>query len=97
MFTRGSRYEPIAESEHVAADGRVIRYKRIRFLPGARGVPQASVEPEDRPDLAAWRVAQDPELFWRLCDANGVARPAELTDTPGARLRVPNPGADGGR
>ena len=97
MFTRGSRYEAIAEIEHVAADGRVIRYKRIRFLPAARGVPQANVEAQDRPDLAAWRVAQDPELFWRLCDANGTARPAELTDEPGARLLVPNAGPDGGR
>lgn len=97
MFTHGSRYEPIAESEHVAADGRVVRYKRIRFLPAPSGTLAATVEAEDRPDLAAWRIAQDPELFWRLCDANGIARPAELTERPGARLRVPQPGPGGVR
>jgi hypothetical protein len=91
VFTRGSRYEPIADREHVAADGRIIRHKRIRFLPPAGGTPQASVETDDRPDLAAWRIAGDPEQFWRLCDANGVARPAELTAEPGRRLLVPGP------
>ncbi|MGI8570686.1 MAG: hypothetical protein ACR2KT_17375 [Methylocella sp.] len=95
MFTRGSRYEPIRESEYTAPDGRVIRYKRIRFVPTPTGPSGAIIEPLDRPDLAAWRVAQDPEAFWRLCDANIVARPADLTARPGTRIVVPQPGSEG--
>lgn len=91
MFTRGSRYEPVAESEYLDADGRIIRHKRIRFLPAPGGTAGYVVQEGDRPDLAAWRVAQDPEGYWRLCDANGIARPAELTKRAGRRILVPNP------
>lgn len=95
MFTRGSRYEPIAESEYTAPDGRVMRHKRIRFVPTLTGSAGTIVEPLDRPDLASWRVAQDPEAFWRLCDANLVARPADLTARPGTRIIVPHAGSEG--
>lgn len=96
MFTRGSRYESIAESDHLAPDGRVIRYKRIRFVPTPTGSTGVIVEPLDRPDLVAWRVAQDPEAYWRLCDANRTVRPADLTANPGERIVVPQPGGEGG-
>jgi hypothetical protein len=33
----------------------------------------------------------DPELFWRMCDANGALDPAELTATVGRQLRVTLP------
>jgi hypothetical protein len=91
MFTRGSRYESIAESEWTTPDGRNVRYKRIRFLPTPAGQGAYTVLDGDRPDLAAWRIAQDPESFWRLCDANVIARPAELTGTVGARFIIPDP------
>ena len=93
MFTRGSRYEPIAEGEYPAGS-RTIRYKRIRFLPGPSGTAGYVVEEGDRPDLAAWRIAQDAEGYWRLCDANGTARPAELTARAGIKVRIPNPAGE---
>lgn len=97
MFTRGSRYEPIAESEWAASDGRVLRYKRIRFLPTPSGQAGYTVLDGDRPDLAAWRIAQDPESFWRLCDANVIARPADLTGTVGTRIVIPDPTGSAGQ
>jgi len=33
----------------------------------------------------------DPELFWRVCDANRAMRPDELTETIGRRLRITLP------
>jgi hypothetical protein len=33
----------------------------------------------------------DPEQFWRICDANGALRPAELTEELGRRLRITLP------
>lgn len=90
MFTRGSRYETVSETEITTPEGRSIRYKRIRFLPSPEGKGRYMVQEGDRPDLAAWRIAQDPEAYWRLCDANGTARPAELTGTPGKRIVIPD-------
>jgi hypothetical protein len=90
MFTRGSRYEAVDESEY-----RGIRYKRIRFLPEPGGTAGYVVQQGDRPDIAAWRIAQDPEAYWRLADANGTMRPAELTARVGTRIRIPRPGGAG--
>jgi hypothetical protein len=97
MFTRGSRYEAIADSEWPMPDGRIVRYKRIRFLPTPSGQAGYTVLDGDRPDLAAWRIAQDPESYWRLCDANVIARPADLTATVGARILIPDPTGDAGQ
>jgi len=91
MFTRGSRYEAIAESEWVMPDGRIVRHKRIRYLPTPAGQSRYTVIDGDRPDVAAWRIAQDPESFWRLCDAN------DLTATAGAQFVIPDPTGAAGR
>ena len=39
MFTRGSRYQAVEESEYVQADGRTLRYKRIDPPPPPAGEP----------------------------------------------------------
>jgi|SRR3954466_13281220 hypothetical protein len=91
MFTRGSRYQAVEESEYVQADGRTLRYKRIRFLPSPEGRGGYVVASGDRPDTAAWNIAQDAESYWRLCDANGTARPSELTARVGTRIIIPDP------
>jgi hypothetical protein len=97
MFTRGSRYESVAESDFTMRDGRTVRYKLIRFLPEGGGAPGYIVQQGDRPDLAAWRIAQDPEAFWRLCDANWTMRPAELTANVGQRILIPRANGGGPR
>jgi hypothetical protein len=33
----------------------------------------------------------DPELFWRICDANRALRPEALTEEIGRRLRITMP------
>lgn len=92
MFFRGSRYEGVPTAQLQTADGRTIRYKRMRFIPEVEGTTPYGVEPEDRPDLVAYKVAGDPELFWRLCDANRVMWPPDLTAEPGRIIRIPAPG-----
>jgi hypothetical protein len=91
MFFRGSRYENVPEAEFVSADGRSIRYKRMRFIPEISGTGVYSVRQGDRPDLAAYNVLGDPEQFWRLCDINRVQRPVDLTRDPATVLDVPGP------
>ncbi|MDP9422443.1 MAG: hypothetical protein M3Q19_06355 [Pseudomonadota bacterium] len=93
MFTRGSRYESVGESEVAAPGGRIVRYKRIRFVPATSGQAGYVVQEGDRPDTAAWNIAQDPEAYWRLCDANGTIRPSDLTREVGSRIIIPDPTA----
>lgn len=90
MFARGSRYENVPEDVYVDARGRAIPYKLLRLLPPpGRGVQAHLVVDGDRLDLLAHRYLGDPELFWRICDANTVLRPEELTDEIGRLLDIP--------
>ena len=78
------------------ADGRVVAYKRRRFLPQgddaallARG---RTVAADDRLDLIDRpRRSATREHFWRICDANDAMDPVELTEQPGRALRIPVP------
>lgn len=91
MFTRGSRYEPLGDAELVDAEGRTLRYKRMRFIPATPGPLAVQVRDGDRPDLVAHRVFDNAEQFWRLADVNLTPRPVDLTSVVGRRLRVPGP------
>ena len=70
------------------------RYVSRRFLPDP---DRLSVQGEhvvvegDRPDNLAATTFGDPELFWRLCDANRVIFPDELVATIGRRIRITLP------
>ncbi|MDP8993236.1 MAG: hypothetical protein M3N31_09345 [Actinomycetota bacterium] len=96
MFDPTSRYAPLETATLTDADGRVIPYKRRRFLPQGRTMPllvEVAVVQGDRLDLVTFRTLGDPEHFWRVCDANDAMNPSELTgeESVGLRLRVPVP------
>jgi hypothetical protein len=93
MFFRGSRYEPIADTSVTTRDGRIIQYKRMRFIPADAAPPRSFVKVQrgDRPDLVAYRTIGDPEQFWRLCDLNRVRRPVDLTATAGQAVAIAAP------
>jgi hypothetical protein len=91
MFYRGSRYEPIPDAEITTADGRTIRYKRVRFIPATRGTFGHRVAEGERLDLIAWKSYKNPELFWRICDANLALLPEELMEETGRVLAIPVP------
>jgi hypothetical protein len=94
MFDATSRYAPIETVRVRDAEGRVIAYKRRRFLPQGGAMPllvEVLVAQGDRLDLITARTLGDPEHFWRVCDANNALDPSELTARPGRRIRVPVP------
>lgn len=91
MFFRGSRYQAVADAELVTPEGRVIRYKRVRFIPETRGLLPYSVAQGDRLDLIAYQFYKDPEQFWRICDANRALLPEDLVAETGRRLLAPVP------
>ena len=43
----------------------------------------------ERLDHIAQRVYQDPEIFWRICDANLALWPPDLVAEPGRIIKVP--------
>lgn len=96
MFEYTSRYYNIETVTLTLPDGRVVAYKRRRFLPQAESLPvlaEVTVAQGDRLDLIAARTLGDPQQYWRICDANEATNPPELTDEPGEVLRVPIPQA----
>jgi hypothetical protein len=96
MFDHTSRYYAIETATLTLQDGRTVAYKRRRFLPAGEEMPllaETPVSQGERPDVLAHRTLGDPLQYWRLCDANNVMRPTELTDEPGRAVRVPLPQA----
>jgi nucleoid-associated protein YgaU len=73
-------------------DGKEITYLCRRFLPGldqAKTFTPYTVVNGDRLDIISARYLGDPELFWRICDANTAMHPDDLTSTAGKKLRIP--------
>ncbi|HEY0334521.1 MAG TPA: LysM domain-containing protein [Stenotrophomonas sp.] len=93
-FPPGSRYYNIALTTLNLPDGTVVPHLRRRFLPPVEGftvLREVRVAEGERPDHVAARQLGDPEAFWRLCDANGVMHPDELTDEIGENIRIALP------
>jgi hypothetical protein len=93
-FPPTSRYYSVEVTSLVREDGTVVRYLKRRFLPQPDRfvlLHEYRVSEGERPDHVAARELGDPEAFWRLCDANGVMHPDELTDTVGESVRITLP------
>lgn len=98
MFDPRSRYAPIAEAEItiVVAGGetRTVRYKRRRFPPAPEThtvVALHRVKDGERLDNITATYLGDPTQFWRVCDANLVFDPGELTDETGRFIAIAMP------
>jgi hypothetical protein len=90
-FPPNSRYYGATVLKLERKPGETIAYLARRFVPqpGRFGtVQECTVVQGDRLDLIAAKYLGDPELYWRLCDANGALRPDELVEEIGHRLRI---------
>jgi hypothetical protein len=94
MFEPTSRYYNVQTVSRTQPDGRIVAYKRRRFLPRGDSLlvlAELSVGQGERLDVLTARALGDPEQFWRVCDANNAMYPPDLIAEPGQRLRVPVP------
>jgi hypothetical protein len=94
MFPVTSRYYGLSTTTRETADGKTIVYLRRRFVPPPERfelLQEHTVTEGERLDTITAQYLGDPEQFWRVCDANGVVRPDELTETVGRRLRITLP------
>jgi len=94
LFPPTSRYYGLATTALTTADGRTLSYLTRRFVPQPERfalLKEHAVVQNDRLDNLSAKYFGDPELYWRLCDANNAIRPEELTETIGHRLRITMP------
>jgi hypothetical protein len=94
LFTPTSRYYGLDTTTMTGADGRTIIYILRRFVPPADGfqlLQEHSVTQAERLDNITARYLGDPELFWRVADANSAMRPEELVEKVGRKLRITLP------
>jgi hypothetical protein len=92
-FPINSRYYGVETAEAEGPDGRKIVYLRRRFLPAPERfatIFEHTVAEGERLDQLAAAYFDDPELFWRICDANVAVDPDELT-VINRRLRITMP------
>jgi hypothetical protein len=93
-FPPSSRYHGIPIVTLMQDDGSQLPYLRRRLLPSVENFTvlfEHRVVEGERPDHIAAHELGDPEAFWRLCDANGVMHPDELTDTVGEAVFITLP------
>ena len=94
LFGPNSRYYNIETLSIESSDGETVVYLRRRFIPPSGNfqlLQEHMVEEGDRLDNLAAKYLDDPEQFWRLCDANNAMRPDELIETAGRKLRITLP------
>jgi len=94
LFIPTSRYYGIDTETLVTPDGKTIIYLQRRFVPPPdqfQLLQQYTVTQGDRLDNIAAKYLGDPELFWRIADANGAMSPEELVETIGRKLRITLP------
>jgi len=94
LFVATSRYFGIDTETLTTPDGRTIIYLKRRFVPPPdrfQLLQLHTVTQGERLDNIAAKYLGDPELFWRLADANGAMRPEDLVATVGRTLRITLP------
>ena len=93
-FPPNSRYYGVAVKTLEQKNQEPIAYLKRRFVPPPENfsvMQQHTVVQGDRIDNLAAQYLGDPELYWRLCDANRAVRPTELTETAGVVVNITLP------
>ena len=93
-FPPASRYHGIEIAQLKTKNGETIAYVRRRFVPQPDQfnlLQEHKLTQGERLDNITNKYFGDPEQFWKICDANGVLHPDELTETIGRRIRITLP------
>jgi hypothetical protein len=86
-----SRYASVGITRATGKDGQTHAYFLRRFVPAPERfatLRQYRLTAEERPDQISARALGDPEMWWRLADANGAVSPSDLRGPVGRLLRV---------
>jgi hypothetical protein len=94
MFTASSRYATLPIPNYTGPNNRLIAYVTRRFLPQPDSFTLLllhTVTDSDRLDNITAQYLDDPQQFWRICDANDPLSPFDLAATPGETIRITLP------
>ena len=94
LFASTSRYYGIETETLTTSDGTTIVYLKRRFVPSPdrfQLLQEHTIVQAERLDNIAAKYLGDPELFWRLADANAAMRPEDLVQTVGRKLKITLP------
>jgi hypothetical protein len=94
QFSPTSRYYSVGTITLEDKYGNQTVYLERRFVPAPERfalLQLHTVTQGERLDNVTAQYMDDPEQFWRICDANRALRPDELTETPGSKLRITLP------
>jgi hypothetical protein len=94
MFATTSRYYSLPVETYTTPGGSQIAYVSRRFLPQPGSFDLLllhTVTDSDRLDNITNQYLDDPQQFWRVCDANEVLAPFDLTNTVGSTIRITLP------
>jgi hypothetical protein len=94
LFSPNSRYHGVPTAVHQMPDGTMVLYVKRRFIPPPEKftlLEEHTLVQGERLDHLAARYFGDPELFWRICDANAVLRSEDLLEKVGRRIRITLP------
>lgn len=93
-FPPTSRYHGIPVATLTTSAGKTVIYLRRRFVPQPERFATLQIHgvgEGERPDHIAHHYLGDALQFWRLCDANRVLNPPELTAETGQQVRITLP------
>ena len=94
MISKSSRYAAAQRASLVRADGSEVHYAVPPVLPHPDDHARAQlhrVTDSDRPDTLAARAYGQATAWYLLANANTVAHPDQLTETPGTGIDIPLP------
>jgi len=89
-----SRYSVVEVTQATLRNGRTVACLQRRFIPPPSQfatIQLHQVTQGERMDHLAAHYLGDPEMFWLIADANLAFDPADLTATPGNRIRITLP------
>jgi hypothetical protein len=93
LFAPNSRYYGSETAVLTRDDGTPVAYVRRRFCPPPERfttLVEHSVKQGERLDNITAQYLGDPEVFWRVADANNVIAPTELEEV-GRTVRITLP------
>ena len=93
-FPPNSRYYNMPLRKRTAEDGTEQTFVGRRIIPAVeryRPLDRYRTQSDSRIDNIAETAFGDPEQYWRICDANGEAEPANAAKAEGRLLVIPMP------
>ena len=94
IFPPNSRYVRVPIRETTLPDGTVRRFVGRRIIPRPdrfQPLDRHRADGDERIDALSADRYGDPELYWRICDANGDADPGLACRSAGRLLTIPLP------